>query len=144
MSYPAMRLKPGLIPRFFPIVLAAALAACSDRPAQTATQPSTPPAAAPVALQVQSWGPSETKRGAAVNRQADGASAIWIRVGGVTADPVTRVTFGAQNASAATVTPDLVTAAVPRAVIDNAGEYPVVIEEPNGRRTTVGTFKVTP
>jgi hypothetical protein len=107
--------------------------------AQTTSVPPTPPQVA-----VSTWGPTETKLGQAVNRQADGVSAIWIRVAGIQADPATRVTFGVQHASPATVTPELVTTAVPQAVIGSAGEYPVVIEEPNGRRTAVGTFRVQP
>lgn len=123
-------------------VAALLLAACSDRaPApkavaskQEVTQ----------ALTVSGWGPTETRRGEAVNKQPDGASAIWIGVAGVVADPATKVWFGDQHASPATVSPEVVTAAVPKAVIDTAGDYPVVIEEPSGRRTRVGTFKVLP
>lgn len=123
-------------------VAALFLAACSDRaPApkavaakQEATQ----------ALTVKGWGPTETRRGEGVNKQPDGASAIWIGVAGVSADPATKVRFGDQHVSPATVSPDLVTAAVPKGVIDTAGDYPVVIEEGSGRRTNVGTFRVVP
>jgi hypothetical protein len=93
---------------------------------------------------VKGWGPTETRRGEAVNKQPDGASAIWIRVAGVAADPATKVRFGDQHVSPATVSPELVTAAVPKPVIDTAGDYPVVIEEVSGRRTNVGTFRVLP
>lgn len=121
------------------------LASCGDRPAQpgTASKAAAPAASAP-ALQPQAWGPIETKRGQAVNKQPDGVSAIWIRVSGVAADPATKVKFGDRHASPATVTSELVTAAIPQVVIDTAGDYPVVIEEPSGRRTPVGTFRVVP
>jgi len=125
-----------------------ALIGCSDQP-KSPNQPSaaatgTPSATPAQTVSVKDWGPRETKRGEAVNRQPDGASAIWIGATGVTADPATKVRFGEQHASPATVAPDLVTSAVPKAVIDAAGDYPVVIEEPSGRKTTVGTFKVLP
>jgi hypothetical protein len=115
---------------------------CSDRPASNAGVPAaSAPSAAAV---VKGWGPTGTRRGEAVNRQPDGASAIWIGVAGVAADPATKVRFGDQHVSPATVSPELVTAAVPKAVIDTAGDYPVVIEEASGRRTSVGTFRVLP
>ncbi len=125
-----------------------ALFGCSDQP-KPPSQPTAPATATPTAtpaqpVAVKDWGPRETKRGEAVNRQPDGASAIWIGATGVMADPATKVRFGDQHASPATVAPDLVTTAVPKAVIDTAGDYPVVIEEPSGRKTTVGTFKVLP
>lgn len=125
-----------------------ALIGCSDQP-KPGTQQAAPAAksaeAAPAqAVTIKDWGPRETKRGETVNRQPDGASAIWIGATGVMADPATKVRFGDQHASPATVAPDLVTTAVPKAVIDTAGDYPVVIEEPSGRKTTVGTFKVVP
>lgn len=126
----------------------AALIGCSDQPKPATIQPSAPvgTTAAPPAqtVVVKDWGPRETKRGEAVNRQPDGVSAIWIGAAGVMADPATKVRFGDQHASPGTVAPDLVTTAVPKAVIDTAGDYLVVIEEPSGRKTTVGTFKVLP
>jgi hypothetical protein len=123
-------------------LMAAAVSGCSDRPAQPGK--SAEKATAAPTLTVKDWGPRETKRGQAVNKQPDGASAIWIGVSGVSADPATKVKFGDTYSSPATVTPDLVTAAVPKGVIDTAGDYPVVIEELSGRRTTVGTFRVLP
>lgn len=121
------------------------VSACGDRaggPATPSAAKAPPAATAPAALAVKSWGPEETKRGQAVNVQPDGSSAIWIAVSGVAADPATKVRFGNQDGAAASVTHDLVTAAVPKSVIDNAGDYTVVIEEPSGRRTSVGTFRV--
>lgn len=113
---------------------------CSDRPATTAgATAASAPSVAPV---VKGWGPTETRRGEAVNRQPDGVSAIWIGVAGVAADAATKVRFGDQYLSPATVSPELVTAAVPKAVVNTAGDYLVVIEEASGRRTLVGTFKV--
>lgn len=115
---------------------------CSDRPSSNASAPAaSAPSAAPV---VKGWGPTETRRGEAVNKQPDGASAIWIGVAGVAADPATKVRFGDRHDSPATVSAELVTAAVPKAVIDTAGDYAVVIEEGSGRRTSVGTFRVLP
>lgn len=129
-------------------VASAVLSGCSDQPTpgpQQAAPAAKSPAASPAqAVTIKDWGPRETKRGEAVNRQPDGASAIWIGATGVAADPATKVRFGDQHASPATVAPDLVTSAVPKAVIDTAGDYPVLIEEPSGRKTSVGTFRVLP
>jgi hypothetical protein len=124
-----------------------ALIGCSDQP-KTPNQPSaaatgTPSATPAQTVSVKDWGPRETKRGEAVNRQPDGSSAIWIGVIGVAPEGA-KVRFGDQQVSDATVMSDLVTAPVPRPVIDMPGDYQVVIEEPSGRRTSVGVFKVTP
>lgn len=118
------------------------LAACQERtPAPKAVAPTVE---APRAVTVKDWGPREAKRGQTVNRQPDGSSAIWIAVTGIAVDPATKVIFGGKHASPAAVAPDGVTAVVPKAVIDTAGDHEVVIEEPGGRRINVGTFRVLP
>jgi hypothetical protein len=128
--------------------LVAFLNACSDQPKpepqQAAPAPKSPAASPAQSATIKDWGPRETKRGEAVNRQPDGESAIWIGATGVAADPATKVRFGDRHAAPATVAPDLVTSAVPKEVIDTVGDYPVVIEEPSGRKTSVGTFRVLP
>lgn len=129
-------------------VAVAVLTACSDQPKpgtqQTAPAHNSSAVAPAQAITIKDWGPRETKRGEAVNRQPDGSSAIWIGASGVTADPATKVRLGDQHTSPATVAPDLVTITVPQPVINTVGDYPVVIEEPSGRKTAVGTFKVLP
>jgi len=120
------------------LALAASLAACSK-------EESTAPAAtsAPAAtVTVGEWGPQTTAVGAPVNVQADGSSAIWIQATGVAQDAATRVTFGSNAGENVVVAEKLVTVKVPKQVIDQAGSYPVVIEEPSGRKTTVGNFEV--
>lgn len=115
------------------------IAGCSDKPAQTPTAP-----ASSSPLSVVDWGPRDTRQGVPANPQPDGASAIWIRVKGIANDSRTVVKYDGRLAVSAVVQPDLVTAPVPKELIDRAGEYAVTIEEPSGRRTLVGNFKVLP
>lgn len=118
------------------------LAGCDQGPNK---EPMTQSKVVPIPnLQVSDWGPKEIKVGVPANPQPDGVSAIWIGVKGVTNDPKTVIKYADKTIVPAAVQPELVTAPVPKEIIDNAGEYSVVIEEPSGRHTMVGTLKVTP
>lgn len=118
------------------------LAGCSEKPV-TDQRAEQAPTGLP-ALTVVKWGPEETKRGVSVNTQPDGGSALWISVDGVVNDPGTKVWYGRQVSTPAVVVPGLVTAIIPKDVVDQVGEYEVAIEEPSGRRTVVGVFRVLP
>jgi hypothetical protein len=95
-------------------------------------------------VHVDDWGTKETVVGQGVNIQPDGRSAMWIRVSNVSQIGDVYVEFGdLRGPGRATVTKNLVTTGIPYEVIQKPGKYKVVIVEPFGRRTDVGTFAVT-
>ena len=106
--------------------------------AQSAGPASTAP------LKIMRWGPQSTTVGVVVNPQPDGKAGIWIEVDGVSADKATRLLFGNVPLDNLTVTEKLVTAAIPAALMQRAGRHDVVIIEPSGRKTPVGSFAVEP
>jgi hypothetical protein len=118
------------------------VAGCGDRPA--GNEPAAQVPTGLPALRVAKWGPDQTTRGVPVNIQPDGGSAIWISVDGVANDPGTKVWYGRDVSTPAVVVPGLVTARIPGEVVDRVGEHEVTIEEPSGRRTAVGVFRVLP
>jgi FkbM family methyltransferase len=95
--------------------------------------------------QVRDWGKKETFVGKGVNIQPDGTSAMWIKTVNVSPFRDAYVYFGDHRATGrATIQGELITTTIPNEVIENVGEYEVVIAEAFGRRTTVGIFKVKP
>lgn len=121
---------------------AVTLVACSPRPGEPATP--TANVQSPLAeLKFGDWGPKEATQGVGANVQPDGVTGVWIMATGVSRDPATRVTVGGVPAIGPVFNAGHLTIGIPKAVIDKAGDYELVIEEP-GRSTTVGVFKVRP
>lgn len=123
-------------------LVTAGIVSCQRADDLSSKAPVSQPAGSQSPLSVVKWGPNETRRGVAVNRQATGESAVWISLKG-TATAGATVSFGSE-ASPAVIAPDLVTAVIPQKVIDTPGEYQVFVNEPSGRRTEVGVFRVGP
>lgn len=96
-------------------------------------------------VQVHDWGDKQTSVGKGVNIQPDGTSAMWIKATNVNLIRDAYVYFSDHRATGrATIQGELLTTNIPSDVIENVGEYEVVIVEPFGRRTTVGIFIVKP
>lgn len=133
----------------FPLALLTGLSACGDAPPPPA--PAAAPAAAPafnpaINLQVVGWGPQTANVGAEVpNKQPDGQMGLWIKVNSTEGLGEAQVLFGGQAAEKIVVTPDLITAAIPPAWINAAGDKTVEIKQVGSQKTfAVGTLKVLP
>ena len=118
------------------------LTGCNDNSAEQAKpQAATKPAAE---LKLGNWGPQETPAGTPFNQQPNGKSGLWIEVTGLDLNAGAQVMFGDQPLDDVTVSDKLVTAAIPPALLQAAGDRKVVvIENGSKRQLPVGTFKVT-
>lgn len=118
------------------------LTGCNDNSAEQAKpQAATKPAAE---LKLGNWGPQETPAGTPFNQQPNGKSGLWIEVTGLDLTAGAQVVFGDQPLDDVTVSDKLVTAAIPPALLQAAGDRKVVvIENGSKRQLPVGTFKVT-
>ena len=95
-------------------------------------------------LKLGNWGPQETPAGTPFNQQPNGKSGLWIEVTGLDLNAGAQVMFGDQPLDDVTVSDKLVTAAIPPALLQAAGDRKVVvIENGSKRQLPVGTFKVT-
>ena len=118
------------------------LTGCNDNSAEQAKpQAAAKPAAE---LKLGNWGPQETPAGTPFNQQPNGKSGLWIEVTGLDLTAGAQVVFGDQPLDDVTVSDKLVTAAIPPALLQAAGDRKVVvIENGSKRQLPVGTFKVT-
>ena len=118
------------------------LTGCNDNSAEQAKpQAAAKPAAE---LKLGNWGPQETPAGTPFNQQPNGKSGLWIEVTGLDLNAGAQVMFGDQPLDDVTVSDKLVTAAIPPALLQAAGDRKVVvIENGSKRQLPVGTFKVT-
>lgn len=92
---------------------------------------------------LKNWGPRDVRRGFAANAQANGASAIWMQIENLNRYGEVLVYFGTNGVKReASVEEKLLTVEIPPEVINNAGHHEIIVEEPGGRRTTVGVFTV--
>jgi len=97
----------------------------------------------PETVTVGDWGPQETTVGKVVNPQANGKSAIWIKVSGLDyKKPGVYITFNNTKEEDVIINKDIATTYIPDGVINKAGSYVITIEEPSGRKTKVGNFTV--
>lgn len=92
--------------------------------------------------EVLDWGSRETYVGRSVNRQPDGSSALWVRVKNINMFGGVRIKFGDNCSVLFPSGQDLATCSIPSNVINNRGNYEVVIHEESGREIHIGTFTV--
>jgi hypothetical protein len=125
-------------------------AGCSDnKPVATATpnsEKATPGSAVSLSeIKVGNWGPQETIAGTPFNVQPTGKSAVWIQVTGLNISGGMQVLFGDKQLEDVSASDQIVTGAVPNALIEQPGDRSIVlIEGATNRKVTVGTFRVLP
>lgn len=94
-------------------------------------------------IQVTDWGPRETKASTPFNLQANGKSAVWIRVTGHQNKAGTTIVFGDTELEDVAVYPDGLTGAVPAHLYAQPKQIQVYIREGRlGRSQFVGLFNV--
>ena len=115
---------------------------CSDKPADVASQGAAKPGAE---IKVDSWGPQEVLAGGSFNVQPNGKSAIWIKATGQSPSAGIQVLLGDKPLDEIFASEQLVTGAVPGAMLEQPGDLTLVlVEAATKRKVTVGTFKVLP
>jgi hypothetical protein len=90
--------------------------------------------------ELEAWGPDETRAGMVVNPQPDGSMGVWVRTSCV--PPDSTMMFGDVRL-ATSIQTDAVTARVPLALLEVAGEFPIeILHFGSGERLPVGTLRV--
>lgn len=101
------------------------------------------------ALHVEGWGPQSAPAGFNPNRLQDGTIGIWVKIDQSDVENLgpLELEVGRFRSIAAQVHADraLITASLACDVVRREGDYPVFIRRlATGRRTAIGTFRVTP
>jgi SAM-dependent methyltransferase len=97
----------------------------------------------PVLTRVDSWGPTMTRTNTQTNPQLGGGSGIWIKLDRAVPTGLSTIFIGDNPVSDATVAGALITGIIPRSVMANAGNYPVVIKNAaSNKNIPVGVFTV--
>lgn len=97
---------------------------------------------APPAVSVKDWGPVSSAIGSPANRQRNGRSAIWLRLGTLTDDDRPKLLIGGKEADGVVVHDDLITALIPESIIQTPGSFPVTLAVTGFPPVYVGDFDV--
>lgn len=78
-----------------------------------------------ISIKIESWGPQYAKVGSSFNKQADGKSALWIKIKNHLPTMPLQIYIGGKQANGVVQKNDLITALIPCDLLETPGAYPV-------------------
>lgn len=98
----------------------------------------------PVPIKVLDWGPKSMSAGGVSNPQADGRSAMWLKIAGLRRGVTLELNIGGYVADGLVVTEELITGFIPGEALKTKGTQPVsVLDAGAGSDVHVGFITIT-